>query len=76
MKPWNMRDKKGLLTFEIDLNTKNVKEAEWRPGGIFHSYSGTEGSSTVETYLLVRRDNCYYLKALNLANAKCKASRL
>lgn len=70
-----MKDKQGLLTFEVDLTTMEVKEAEWKPGSIFCTYSA-KGSSTMETWLLVERPNCQYLKALNLKNAQRKAKSI
>ena len=64
-----MRDKKGLLTFEFNPITGEVKEAEWKPGSVFCTYSAIDGGSTMETWLLVQRDGCQYLKALNMKNA-------
>lgn len=71
-----MRNRHGLLTFEYDTITKDVKEAEWKPGSTFCSYSATEGSTKVEIFLLVQRPDCQYFKALNLKNAKRKAANL
>lgn len=69
-----MKDKRGLLTFELDLLTREVKEAQWKPGSIFCSYSAMDGGSTMETWLLVKRENCHYFMALNIKNAIRKAN--
>lgn len=71
-----MRDKKGLMTFEIDLDTMEVKEAHWQRGSIFCTYSATHGGMTTETFILTQRPNCRYIQALNITNAKRKAKNL
>lgn len=70
-----MKNKDGLVIWEYNTVTGELKEAEYKPGGIFIS-GNNEESRTIETMCLVQNDGCDYFTALNRKNAIKKIKKL
>lgn len=62
---------KGLILWEYNEITREFKPAKYRPLGVFISASPNVMDRT-HTFELVVNENCQYVQALNIKNAKRK----
>lgn len=64
----------GLILWEFNEKTKELKPVTFKPKSIFISSSLTS-TDTTKTYKCVVNDNCLYFQALNESNAMKKLKR-
>jgi len=72
---WRIVPKKGHRLYEIDLQTGNVKEAEFTSVDMELSKLSENVSSQVVRKKVITRPNCIYISALNIKNVAKKFSK-